>query len=231
MVGLPDGSIAERLVGLDPSGALTAVDAVPRQRASSSASPHEGVVLEVGQIAEVCLGLDGWFADAAGGLERGLLLAIDYGHPATALYEPSRGSLLRAYVAPRVHDDPFRNVGRQDLTAHVDLTAAVAAAGRAGLEHLGTTTQAEFLAGLGDRRPPRRASGRPGADLEGYLAARSAVVRLLDPGATGRFAVLAFGRGLAAEPASSRASAIGWRAADVGGPSGRPGNASASGLD
>ena len=40
-----------------------------------------------------------------------------------------------------------------------------------------------------------------GTTLESYLEARSAVVRMLDPRATGAFAVLAFGRGLAAEPA------------------------------
>ncbi len=200
VVGLADGRIAERLVGLDPSGALTAVDATPTTAGLVQRLDDEGVVLAAGQIAEVCLGLDGWFAEAAGGLERGLVLAIDYGHPGTALYEPSRGSLLRAYVHHRVHDDPFRNVGRQDLTAHVDLTAAIAAAGRTGLQHLGTTTQAEFLAGLGVGDLLVGLQDGPAADLEGYLAARSAVVRLLDPGATGRFAVMAFGRDLPLDP-------------------------------
>ncbi|MBF8289720.1 MAG: hypothetical protein HW391_688 [Chloroflexi bacterium] len=137
---------------------------------------------------------------AAAGLGRGLLLLIDYGHPATALYDRRRGSLLRAYVNHRVHDDPFRNVGRQDLTAHVDLTAVERAAADAGLVHLGTTTQAEFLAslGAGDLLVALQTDGQ--TDLEAYLEARSALFRMLDPGVTGRFAVLAFGRGLAAEP-------------------------------
>jgi hypothetical protein len=34
----------------------------------------------------------------------------------------------------------------------------------------------------------------PDTDLEGYLAARAALVRMLDPRVTGAFAVLAFGR-------------------------------------
>ncbi|MBI3745070.1 MAG: SAM-dependent methyltransferase, partial [Chloroflexi bacterium] len=153
-----------------------------------------------GQAAEICLAVDDWVEATAARLGRGLLVLIDYGHPAAALYEPTRGSLLRAYVGHRVHDDPFRNIGRQDLTAHVDLTAVEAAAARAGLDHLGTTTQAEFLAGLeiGDLLHVLRAD--PAIDLGDQLAARSAVVRLLDPRATGRFAVLLFARDLPPGP-------------------------------
>ncbi len=51
--------------------------------------------------------------------------------------------------ATAVHDDPYRHVGRQDLTAHVDVTAVERAAAAAGLAHLATTTQAEFLVGAG----------------------------------------------------------------------------------
>lgn len=196
VVGLPDGGLAERFVDLDPAGVFQAVDAAPSSPDLAGRLAGEGIVLAPGQAAEVCLGLDGWFADAADGLARGLLLAIDYGHPATALYQPGRGSLLRAYVHHRVHDDPFRNVGRQDLTAHVDLTAATAAAGRAGLVHLGTTSQAEFLAGLGIGDLLVALQDGPAADLGDYLAARSGVVRLLDPATTGRFAVMAFGRAM-----------------------------------
>jgi SAM-dependent MidA family methyltransferase len=38
----------------------------------------------------------------------------------------------------------------------------------------------------------------PATTMEAYLGVRSAVMRLLDPAATGRFRVMAFGRGLAA---------------------------------
>jgi hypothetical protein len=37
----------------------------------------------------------------------------------------------------------------------------------------------------------------PSTSLESYLALRSSVVRLLDPAATGKFAVMGFGRGIA----------------------------------
>ena len=200
VVGGPDGSMLELFVALDPEGGLTSEAGPPSTPALAARLADEEVHLGPGQVAEICLDIDGWVARAAAGLEAGLLLLVDYGHPATRLYEPSRGSLLRAYLGHRVHDDPFRNVGRQDLTAHVDLTAVERAALAAGLAHLGTTTQAEFLAGLGIAERLVALQAGEGADLGAYLDARSAVVRLLDPAATGRFAVLLFGRAMPAHP-------------------------------
>jgi SAM-dependent MidA family methyltransferase len=201
VVGGPDGSLRELFVALGPGGGLVPESGSPSSPALAARLAGEGVRLEEGQEAEISLDVEAWVARAADGLDGGLLLLIDYGHPATRLYEPSRGSLLRAYVGHRVYDDPFRNVGRQDLTAHVDLTAVRRAALAAGLAELGTTTQAEFLAGLGiaDRLVALQAGGQP--ELGAYLEARAAVVRLLDPSATGRFAVLLFGRDMPAEPA------------------------------
>ena len=123
-------------------------------------------------------------------IQRGLLLVIDYGYPATELYAPARGSTLRAYHRHRVRDDPLVAIGRQDLTAHVDLTAVEGAAVAGGLTPLRRARQAEYLANLGLGELLLSLQAGPDATLEGYLAARSAVVRLLDPRATGGFAVL-----------------------------------------
>ncbi|MES2210664.1 MAG: SAM-dependent methyltransferase [Chloroflexota bacterium] len=196
VVGTQDGHIRELFVELRPAGAFGAVEHEPSSPDLWARLTGEGIRLAPGQHAEICLASNDWVAEAARGLERGLLMPIDYGHPAAALYDPARGSLLRAYVGHRVHGDPFRNVGRQDLTAHVDLTALVRAAGTAGLEHLGTTSQAEFLTGLGAGDLLVELQHEMATDLGDYLVARSALFRLLDPGATGRFSVLLFGRGL-----------------------------------
>ncbi len=155
-----------------------------------------GVALADGQTAEVCLGIDDWLAGATEGLARGLVLLIDYGHPAPALYDSvrRRDGTLRAYLRHTVSDQPYRFVGRQDLTAHVDVTAVERAAGAAGLTHLGTTTQAEFLIGAGIETLLQAIQNDPTTGLEGYLTVRSALMRMLDPSAMGRFAVMAFGR-------------------------------------
>jgi SAM-dependent MidA family methyltransferase len=191
-----EAGLRERFVTLDAEGALTTSLRGPSTPALAARLEAEGIHLDPGQPAEICLALDGWLLGAARSLERGLVLLIDYGVPAAQLYTPARGSTLRAYHRHRVHDDPLAAVGRQDLTAHVDLTAVERFAEAAGLEQAGRTTQAEFLAGLGIGELLVGLQSGPDATLAGYLAAKSAVVRMLDPRATGTFAVLAFARGL-----------------------------------
>lgn len=187
--------LLEVRVGLDGTRFID-VETAPSTPALFVRLAAEGVSLADGQRAEVCLALDAWVAEAAADLANGVLLLIDYGYPATELYDPvrRRDGTLRAYVRHTVHDDPYVHVGRQDLTAHVDVDAVIRAAEAAGLTHLGTTTQAEFLVGLGMDERLRAIQTDPATTMETYLAVRSAVMRLLDPAATGRFRVMAFGR-------------------------------------
>ena len=194
--GVEDGGILERFVSLAPDGTFREVASEPSTPGLADRLAAEGIRLEPGQIAEVCLALDRWVADAAPTLARGELLVIDYGHFAADLYSPDRGSTLRAYHRHRVHADPFAAIGRQDLTAHVDLTAVERAAAAAGLEPLGQTTQARFLDRLGIGELLVGLQSDPVSTLESYIGAKSALVRMLDPRATGGFAVVAFGRGL-----------------------------------
>lgn len=193
--------LLERFVDLDSAGTgaspiLTTVLGQPSTPDLAARLAGEGVELAPGQPAEICLALDEWLERAAAPLDRGLMLLIDYGAPALELYALERGSTLRAYHHHRVHADPFVAVGRQDLTAHVDLTAVERAAAAAGLTRLGRTKQADFLAALGIGDILVGLQSNLATTLESYLEARSAVVRMLDPRATGAFAVLGFGRGL-----------------------------------
>jgi SAM-dependent MidA family methyltransferase len=192
--------LLERYVTLGADGELETTLGEASTPALAARLEAENVQLEPGQPAEICLAIDDWLRNAVAPLERGLALLVDYGTPAAELYTPARGSTLRAYYRHRVHGDPLVAVGRQDLTAHVDLTAVERAGAASGLELLGRTTQAELLASLGIGELLVDLQTRPDTTLESYLAAKSAVVRMLDPRATGRFAVLAFGRGVSADP-------------------------------
>ena len=144
--------------------------------------------------------------------------------PAHRLRLPGRRAVRPASAAATARSRPTSatastttrtvHVGRQDLTAHVDVTAVERAARRAGLDHLGTTTQAEFLVGLGTEDLLAAIQADPATTLEAYLAVRSALMRLLDPAAMGRFRVMAFGARLAGRTRRWRASR--YRLAPVG---------------
>ena len=64
------------------------------------ASKPSTSTLADGQRAEICLALDGWIAAAAAGLGRGVLLLIDYGHPARRALRPGPASRRHAPGIP-----------------------------------------------------------------------------------------------------------------------------------
>lgn len=148
-----------------------------------------------GYRTEVNLGALDWLSRAAAVLGRGYILTIDYGYTAEKRYHPLRRSgTLQCYTAHTVHDNPYVNIGTQDITAHVDFTSLLQVGEKNGLTTEGFTIQALFLSGLGlgDRlavlsdpvvRPP-------GMTTKQKLAEREALHRLINPGGMGNFGVL-----------------------------------------
>jgi SAM-dependent MidA family methyltransferase len=103
-----------------------------------------------GYTSEVCLRIAPWIDALSACLARGLLLLCDYGLPRRHYYHPQRVSgTLRCHYKQLAHDDPYINLGVQDITAWVDFTRVAEAAIAAGLEVAGFATQAAFLLGLG----------------------------------------------------------------------------------
>ena len=190
------GRLQERFVDWDDgAGTLTERAAEPSTAGLAERLDLDGVTLVEGQVAEVCLALDPWLAEVDACLKRGLILILDYGHRAAALYDPARiGGSLRAYAGQRAHGDPFIALGRQDLTAHVDFSAVEALAARHGFALLGDQSQAEFLVDSGLEELLDRVRSNPSTTMEEWLAVRSAVARLLDPGALGGFRAVELGR-------------------------------------
>jgi len=162
---------------------------------------HRGISLADGQRAEVNLVMLDWLGEVSGQLERGYALIFDYGLPAAELYGAARRTgTLRAFRSHHVGSDALAGVGRQDLTAHVDLDVLEAGARQAGFEVLGRTTQAEFLVGCGLEALLEEERAEAGEDWNAQLTLRSAVHRLLDPRALGGYAVVVLGGGVPAEP-------------------------------
>jgi SAM-dependent MidA family methyltransferase len=106
--------------------------------------------LPAGYISELCLRVEPWVATVGRQLERGLILLFDYGLPRSHYYHPQRVSgTLRCHFKQLAHDDPYINVGVQDITAWVDFTRVAEAGLAAGLDVSGFCTQAAFLLATG----------------------------------------------------------------------------------
>jgi SAM-dependent MidA family methyltransferase len=150
-------------------------------------------LLPEGYTSEVCPRITPWIASLGASLARGLLLLCDYGLPRRHYYHPQRvNGTLRCHYRQRAHDDPYINLGVQDITAWVDFTRVADAALLAGLEVKGFATQAAFLLGCGIEQLVSQAG-------EGIGRARLAgeARRLLVPGEMGEaFKMLALTRGL-----------------------------------
>lgn len=83
-------------------------------------------------------------------LKTGGILFIDYGYSNALYYHPSRSEgTLMCHYRHLAHADPFMVPGLQDITAHVDFTALVTSARKAGFTPVGFTNQASFLLACG----------------------------------------------------------------------------------
>ena len=131
-------------------GVALAGDGFAWQESSSELADVPAVHLPDGYISEVCSRVAPWIAGIGQSLSQGALLLFDYGLPRAHYYHPQRtDGTLRCYFKQRAHDNPFINVGVQDITAWVDFTSVADAGLAAGLEIAGFVTQAAFLLGTG----------------------------------------------------------------------------------
>jgi len=152
-----DGGVRELgVAGTSDSGAgftfrdQAAEPDAPLARACQALQAELAEPLPHGYVSEVCLGVTPWIAALAGSLERGVILLSDYGLPRRHYYHPQRTrGTLRCHFKQRAHDDPYLNVGVQDISAWVDFTRVAEAALASDLEVTGFATQAAFLLGSG----------------------------------------------------------------------------------
>ncbi len=149
-----------------------------------------------GYRTEVNLQALEWLQTLATKLKRGYILTIDYGYQADKYYRPSRQlGTLQCYYQHRRHNDPYVNVGYQDITAHVDFTALERQGQQYELEIIGFTQQGLFLMalGLGDRLN-ELSSGK--YNISEIFQRRDALHQLIDPTGLGGFGVLVQGKNL-----------------------------------
>lgn len=151
---------------------------------------------EEGYRSEINLAALDWLSIVADCLQRGYVLTIDYGYPASRYYHPRRSQgTLQCYYQHRHHNNPYINIGKQDITAHVDFTALERWGKRCGLNQVGWTQQGLFLMalGLGERIA---ALSYQQQSISQLLKRREALHQLISPEGLGNFGVLVQSKGL-----------------------------------
>ncbi len=143
------GAWHERHVDLAPDAAFRWVD-LPIGDPELQRVIEELPLPEVdGYIAEINLQARRWMKEVAAVFERGYVVTIDYGFPASVLYAPFRSQgTLTSYRKHRRADDILLSPGEHDITAHVDFTALSRSGESAGLATLGFVDQQRFLTGI-----------------------------------------------------------------------------------
>jgi SAM-dependent MidA family methyltransferase len=145
---------------------------------------------------EVNLAALSWLETVSKKIDRGYLLTIDYGYTAEKYYHPQRSrGTLKCYYQHHHHDNPYINIGRQDITTHVDFTALEKRGNLFDLNTIGKTKQGMFLMalGLGDRLDML---SRGGYSFQEIMQRRDALHQLIDPMGLGGFEVLIQGKNL-----------------------------------
>ncbi|HET6994135.1 MAG TPA: SAM-dependent methyltransferase [Chitinophagaceae bacterium] len=108
-----------------------------------------GVGLPAGFCTEINLEATEWIKEIATCLEKGYVLTIDYGYLSGELYKQcrSKGTLL-CYHQHTINDEPYHNIGKQDITSHVNFSALSHWGSKYGLHTSGYINQAGFFLSL-----------------------------------------------------------------------------------
>lgn len=109
-----------------------------------------GIELPKGFRTEANLKIKSWLKEVSNKLFKGFVLTIDYGYPAEDYYseDRNRGTLL-CYHQHQINENPYQNIGEQDLTAHVNFSSLKKWGDELGLKTIGFCPQGTYLASLG----------------------------------------------------------------------------------
>ncbi|HDH13665.1 MAG TPA: class I SAM-dependent methyltransferase [Nitrospirae bacterium] len=103
-----------------------------------------------GYRTEINLRIKNWLRNVTEVLSRGFLLTIDYGYSAREYYSEDRtkGTLL-CYHKHLFNENPYQNIGQQDITAHVNFSSLKKWGEEIGLKTTGYCSQGTFLTASG----------------------------------------------------------------------------------
>ncbi|MEO6135605.1 MAG: SAM-dependent methyltransferase, partial [Ginsengibacter sp.] len=111
---------------------------------------EQNIVLPKGYRTEINLEALEWLNDISVHLASGYVITIDYGYTASEYYSAKRNlGTLACYYQHTVTGNLYENIGKQDITAHVNFSALAIWGKKYGLDFTGYCNQNYFLRSLG----------------------------------------------------------------------------------
>jgi len=105
---------------------------------------------EPGERVEATLAAQRFIERLAAGIQRGFIIAIDYGYTRSEQLAGRHRGTLKAIRRHSVSANPYEAPGEQDITADVNFTAIAGAAEKHGMQTRKLVTQSQFLMGIGE---------------------------------------------------------------------------------
>ena len=119
---------------------------------------------------EVNLAALDWIEMLSTKVERGFVLAVDYGYSRTEFFAPDRTEgTLQSFARHRAVSSPLLNPGQIDISAHVDWTSVAERAEKCGLRVAGFTDQHHFITALAATLLPNELDERDRRALQTLL--------------------------------------------------------------
>ena len=146
---IQDGLVKEVYVTTSDTGFTEILD-IPSSPLITNRLKSLNLNLPEGYRGEINLGIDSWMAQVFETLDRGFALSIDYGELSKDLYSSkySNGTLM-CYNQHQYTNNPYQNIGSQDITSFVDFTSLIKAGEKQGFTTQGYALQRRFLENLG----------------------------------------------------------------------------------
>ncbi len=108
------------------------------------------ISLDYGFRTEINLRIRDWLQDVSSVLKHGFIFTIDYGYTASEYYNDDRTSgTLLCYHQHLYNEDPYKNIGEQDITAHVNFSSVKTWGEELGFKTLGYCPQGTYLISSG----------------------------------------------------------------------------------
>ncbi len=195
--------LLELMVDIDATGMLREIEGEPMDAQVATRLGYPLDAYPDGYVGEIAFGISDWVDNVDRVIERGYALTIDYGHPREALYHPERiGGTLRCYSQHVLGSNPFRFVGSQDITAHVDFSYLQQCFADHGfLSCLPLMSQSDFLGLYGYNAALRSArrdliNARDASEVSALRQRLASLLALGDTRGLGGFLVAIHGRGV-----------------------------------